>query len=147
MDQRHQLFCARAGYAFLPLYAIGFVSLAGFIPTPLLSLDVAKIIAGFEASQTRILLSMVVCIFASACLAPWCVALFQLMRRIQARPYTLSYIQLAGCVLMFKSGLFAWRGLIAICPPMTVHAVWHYAMLQTLFKRCAQALIRSLEGA
>lgn len=224
MNRTNQLFCIWGGYAFLPLYGIGFVLLAGFIPIPSPSVDAAQIVANFEVNHTRILLGMVLCIFASACLAPWCVALFQLMRRIEQEPRTLSYMQLAagavgvvffmapcfvwgamayrpghspdlmlfmndlawiawvvsvptfilqsfligfcalsadpdqktvprwlaylsiwlgitllpaGCVLMFKSGPFAWNGLIAVYLPLGVYIVWYHAMLLTLLRSFA----------
>ena len=221
MNSKNQLLCIWGGYAFLPVYAIGFALFAGFVPIPSPNLNGGQIAALFEANQTRILIGQIFCVYASASLVPWSVAIFNLLIRIEDKPHLLSHVQLtagalgvvffmapsfvwgtmafrighspeimlvlsdlawiawvisvptfilqlfvigyctltstrernliprwlawlsiwtgitlmpADVVLLFKSGPFAWNGLIAVYLPMTLYVIWYHSMLFVLLK-------------
>lgn len=221
MNTKGQLFCAWTGYAFFPVYLIGFVLFAHFIPIPSPSWDAARITAMFDQNQTGILIGMTLCVVASALLVPWAVAIFNVMSRVEAKPSVLSYAQLTSgalgvvffmvpsviwatmafrsghnpdtmlilndfawilwvvswppfafqavciglCVLFaktgqtiiprwaayvslwlgvamvpaalsvfFKTGPFAWNGLIAVYTPLVMYVIWWHAMMFVLLK-------------
>lgn len=111
MNAKAQMLCLWSGYAFLPVYGIGFAFFAGFVPIPSPGWDAAQIAALFDQNQTNILIGMTLCVIASAFLVPWSVAIFNLMSRIEAHPRVLSYFQLtSGAVgaVFFMVPSFVW---------------------------------------
>lgn len=111
MNARHQLLFIWSGYAFFPLYAIGFIGLAGFVPLPSPNLGGVQIAAMFDQSHTKILIGMILCVYASGLLLPWSVAIYNLMIRIEAQPRILSTAQLTSGalgVVFFMTPSFVW---------------------------------------
>ena len=99
MDTRNQLICLWSGYAFFPLYVIGFIFIAGFIPPPSPSLGAEEIAALFDHDRWNILVGMSIAVVASALFIPWCVAIFAQTSRIEAGARVISYVQLiAGSI-------------------------------------------------
>lgn len=114
MNTRIQLICLWSGYAFCPLYLIGFALFAGFLPIPSPTLDAVQVAALFDQNQTRILIGMTLCVFASALLVPWAVAIFEQMSRIETKSRTLSYVQLCSGTLgpvFFMFPTFTWAAM------------------------------------
>lgn len=99
MSSRSQLVCLWSGYAFFPLYLIGIVVIAGFIPPPSPNLSGEQIRALFEQHQLRIMVGMALCVMSSALYVPWTIALCGLMVRIDSTFPAYSLIQLISGAL------------------------------------------------
>jgi hypothetical protein len=113
-DIRKQLICLWSGAAFLPLYGIGFVLFAGFIPIPSPTLTGLEVTAMFEENQLRILIGMGLCAIASALLGPWSAAIFSQMWRAERGFRIFSGLQLAGGVMgvvFFITPCFIWSAM------------------------------------
>lgn len=148
MNTRNQLICLCSGYAFFPVYLIGFVLFAGFIPIPAPSWEAVQVAAFFDQNPWRILVGMGMCVIASALLVPWAAAIFGQMSRIEIGFRTFSYVQLTSGALgtvffmvpsviwstmAFRSGHspeilrilndFAWLLWVISWPPFAVQAV------------------------
>ena len=94
MDARSQLVCLWSGYAFFPLYVIGFIFIAGFVPPPSPSLGAGEIAALFDHNRWNILVGMSISDVASVLFVAWCVAIFAQLSRIEAGARVFSYVQL-----------------------------------------------------
>jgi hypothetical protein len=110
MQSKSQLVCLWSGYAFFPLYLLGIVVVAGFIPPPSPVLDGQAIVDLFEQGRTRILFGMLICIVASALFVPWSVAITAQMRRIEDGEFPVfTWVQalsgVAGAVFFILSPL------------------------------------------
>lgn len=88
--------CLLSGWAFFPMYLVGIVLVAGFIPPPSPSLSGEEIKALFDGNQQRILLAMSLCVIATALYVPWSVGLHGVMAKIEGGSKPLALTQLAS---------------------------------------------------
>ena len=88
--------CLLGGWTFFPLYLIGIVLIAQFIPPPAATLSGEEIKALFDANQFRLLVAMAVCVIATALYVPWSVALHGVMAKIEGGSRPLALTQLAS---------------------------------------------------
>src|SRR5206468_7592267 len=100
--RRTQLICAYACYAFLVLFGIGWVVLAGFLPPPSPLDSAASIAQQFRHNATAIRVGMVISVLASALLLPWGGAVCAQLRRIEGRHGTLvwAWIAAQACIVI-----------------------------------------------
>lgn len=114
MGARSQLICLWSGYAFFPVYLIGFILFAGFIPTLPANWEAAQLAAFFEQNQRGILIGHSICVIASACLIPWSVAIFGQMSRIETGFRAFGYVQLTAGAMgaaFFMIPSFMWAAM------------------------------------
>lgn len=89
----HKL-CAYSGIGVLVGMTIGFVLLAGFVPTPSPSMTATETAEFILGKRTRIRWGLIVCLFAEALLVPLTISMVTHMRRIEGRFPALTMIQL-----------------------------------------------------
>lgn len=100
MSRPVKLACAYSGYAFVVLFLVGFVPIAGFVPPPRPTETAAQIAARFHSDHDAIQIGMALCVLASALLLPWGAAVAEQMRRIEHRGRALTYSWLTGNALL-----------------------------------------------
>lgn len=100
MDTRNESICLWSGFAFMPLYMLGFVFVAGFIPPPSPALGANEIAAFLDGNRWSILAGMMICVIACGLYVPWSVAIFGQMLRVEkGRIAAFSYVQLGSGIL------------------------------------------------
>jgi len=100
MDTRNESICLWSGFAFMPLYMLGFVVVAGFIPPPSPSLGADEIAAIFNGNHWSILAGMSICVVACGLYVPWSIAIFGQMLRVEKSRFpAFSYVQLGSGIL------------------------------------------------
>ncbi len=107
----HKL-CAWSGTACLVIMAIGFIAVAGYIPTRSPSDSAAETAQFIIDNRTRIRWGMIISMFASSLLMVYAASIATQMRRIEGRFPILSMIQFglgAIFVLEFIYLLFFWQ--------------------------------------
>lgn len=101
-DKRVQIWCAYSIFAFIALFLIGWVGLAGFVPprSPMEGPD--EIAQFYRADLMGIRVGMVLAIFASAFLLPWGGAVCAQMLRIEGprAPLMWGWVAAQGCVVI-----------------------------------------------
>lgn len=103
---------AWCGPLLMLIFLAGFWPVAGFLPPPSPEDGAAEIAAFFADDTTAIRLGLWMTTFAAALFAPWMVAIFVQMRRIEGREAPLAHLQLAlGAifVLEFIFPLMIWQ--------------------------------------
>lgn len=101
MSTRTQRLFAWSGPIFVVTLLLGFV-IANLIPPPSPNQSTAEITGFYRADADRIRLGLQIAVFGAALFLPFTVALFQQMRRIEGRPASWAYLQLAtGTAGMF----------------------------------------------
>jgi hypothetical protein len=102
LEKRIQLFSCYACYAFLVLFGVGWVALAGFLPPPSPAASALKIAHQFRGNTTGIRVGMVISMFSSALLLPWGGAVCAQLRRIDAARGALlwAWIAAQACIVI-----------------------------------------------
>lgn len=88
--------CLLGGWLFFPLYLIGIIFVARFIPPPAPTLSGEEITALFDLHQFRLLVAMAICVIATALYVPWSVALHGVMSKLEGGSRPLALTQLAS---------------------------------------------------
>jgi hypothetical protein len=112
MNRRAQLICAWAGPALCVLWVGSFIALAGFIPPPSPQRSADSILQMFNDHTLAIRLGLLVTLFGSALLVPWCAVTAVHMARIEGRFPVLAITQLASGSLLsleFIIPLMVWQ--------------------------------------
>ena len=103
MTERQQRFCVWAGFAFAPIFAIGFWAIAGFIPPPSPSMDAAAVAQMFAENRNRIRIGIWIATAAAPLLAFYVAALTYQVRRIAGSDSPLATAQtIAGSCLILE---------------------------------------------
>lgn len=146
MELRVQRVLIWAGPAMLVLWLGAFVFIAGFIPPSAPSDTAADVLARYARDHVGIKIGMVIAMFGSALLVPWAVAISGQLKRIDGAKALADVAMLilpAGVVLFFKTGPFAWNGIVGIYIPLVGYAVWMIATTIAVDR----ALVRQIAAA
>lgn len=103
MNRRIQLVCAWCGPAFLVIFAIGMVPLAGFVPPPAANDSPADVVRLYTEHRTRLQAGLTLMLFSTAFVAPWMAVIGTQLNRIRIGGIkALVYAQLAaGSAFLF----------------------------------------------
>jgi len=112
MNRTVHKFCAWSGVLLLIIMAVGFILLAGYIPTRSPSQSAAETAQFIIENRTRIRWGMILTMFAAALLEPFYTEITLQMRRIEGRYPALALIQFGLgtlLVLEFIYLIFFWQ--------------------------------------
>jgi hypothetical protein len=117
-DKRFQLRCLYTGYAFLAVFTLGWVILAGFVPPPSPN-DSPEMVADFFRTDTnKIRVGLIITLFCSAFLLPWCGAVCTQILRIEGARAPLTWAWIAASATLTVEFLYpsGWWLLAAFRP-------------------------------
>jgi hypothetical protein len=112
MNRTAQLVCAWAGPIMCFVWVVSFIALAGFIPPPSPLRGPDATLQMFHDHALAIRLGLILTLFASALLVPWCAVIAVQMSRIEGRRPVLAIVQLASGSLLsleFIVPLMVWQ--------------------------------------
>lgn len=89
-----------SGFLFLPIYLIGFVIIADFIPAPSPSLTPDEIVTLFHTNSLRIRIGMLVCVIASPLLLNWVISVYLHMQRVESISQAAPLLQILNGALL-----------------------------------------------
>ncbi|WP_354698549.1 hypothetical protein DSM112329_04232 [Paraconexibacter sp. AEG42_29] len=103
MSERHQRLCALAGFGFAPVFLIGFVFVAGFVPPPSPQMSAEAVQQMFLEDRDRIRVGILIATVAAPLLAFYVAALTHQIRQIAGSESPLGAVQLvAGSCLLLE---------------------------------------------
>jgi hypothetical protein len=111
MNIRSQQIGVYCGWAFLVLFSLGFLLLAGFMPPPSPAASAVEIQQRFQDHTLRIRLGMLVCLFSSAIMLWWLATIATQIKRIEGRHSPVTYLWIAASgafVVEFVYPLMFW---------------------------------------
>jgi hypothetical protein len=112
MNRKAQLACALGGPALCVLWVGSFVVLAGFIPPPAPTRGPVETLRMFTDHAIPIRIGLLLTMFGSALLVPWCAVIAVQMARIEGTRPVLAIVQLASGSLLsleFIVPLMVWQ--------------------------------------